>query len=160
MRFQAEHHFDGPEEAVAEVLADPSFYLVLDLPDLGPAELLGSSDDGDRAVIRLRYEFVGTLDPVARRLIGSDRLAWVQEVRIARSTSSGSLSFEAEADPRRLHGEAEYTLERSEAATVRRLRGDLVVAVPGLGRMAERRIVPGLLRRLDLEAEAVEARLS
>ena len=78
MRFQAEHHFDGPEEAVAEVLADPSFYLALDLPDLGPPELLGSSDDGDRAIIRLRYEFVGTLDPVARRLIGSDRLAWVQ----------------------------------------------------------------------------------
>jgi hypothetical protein len=35
-----------------------------------------------------------------------------------------------------------------------------VVAVPGIGRMAERRIVPGLLARLDIEAEAVDAVLS
>jgi hypothetical protein len=34
-----------------------------------------------------------------------------------------------------------------------------VVAVPGIGRMAERRIVPGLVRRLDIEAEALDAQL-
>jgi hypothetical protein len=40
------------------------------------------------------------------------------------------------------------------------LDGELVVAIPGVGRMAERRIVPGLLRRLDIEADAVDAELS
>ncbi len=145
---------------MAAVLADPSFYLALSLPDLGLPELLASSDDGVLAVIRLRYEFVGSLDPVARRLIGSDRLAWVQVARVDRSSSSGTLTFEAEADPRRLHGKADFALEPSGEGTVRRLRGELVVAVPGLGRMAERRIVPGLLRRMDLEAGAVGARLS
>jgi len=39
---------------------------------------------------------------------------------------------------------------------VRRLDGELVVAVPGIGRMAERRIVPGVAARLDIEARAVE----
>jgi len=32
--------------------------------------------------------------------------------------------------------------------------------VPAVGRMAERRIVPGIVRRLDIEAEAVDAALA
>jgi hypothetical protein len=33
------------------------------------------------------------------------------------------------------------------------------VAVPGVGRLAERRIVPGILRRLDIEAGAMDDRI-
>ena len=40
------------------------------------------------------------------------------------------------------------------------IHGELVVAVPGIGRMAERRIVPGLLRRMDIEAQAMDDELS
>jgi len=160
VRFHSEHSFAAPAAAVLDVLADPAFYLGLVLPDLEQPELLGSTDDGDAAVIRLRYQSVGRLDPMARRLIGSGHLAWVQEVRVQRSTSSGSLGFEAEREPRRLHGSADFTLARSAGGTTRRLEGELVVAVPGVGGLAERRIVPGLLRRLDIEAEAVDAALS
>lgn len=160
MLFHTEHFFAAPAPAVTGVLADPSFYLDLTLPDLDQPELLGSTDDGDAAVIRLRYEFVGSLDPMARRLIGSGRLAWIQEVRIRRSTSSGTLGFEAERDPRRLHGAAQFTLTPSARGTNRRLEGELVVGVPGVGGLAERRIVPGLLRRLDIEAEAVDTALA
>jgi hypothetical protein len=160
VRFHAEHSFPAPGDAVAELLADPAFYLALTLPDLDQPELLEASDDGDAATIRLRYEFVGRLDPMAQRLIGAGRLAWIQEVRVVRSSASGLLRFEAERDPRRLHGTADFSLEPSEEATVRRLDGELVVAIPGIGRMAERRIVPGLRRRLDIEAEAAAAQLS
>jgi hypothetical protein len=160
VRFDTEHSFAAPAAAVVGVLTDPDFYLDLALPDLDQPELLGSTDDGDAAVIRLRYQFVGRLDPMARRLIGSGRLAWIQEVRVRRSTSSGTLGFEAEREPRRLHGSAEFTLAPSAGGTTRRLEGELVVAVPGVGGLAERRIVPGLLRRLDIEAEAVDAALS
>ena len=38
--------------------------------------------------------------------------------------------------------------------------GELVVDVPLVGAMAERRIVPGLLRRLDIEAAAVDEHLA
>ena len=55
---------------------------------------------------------------------------------------------------------ADFHLEPSGEGTVRRLHGELVVAIPGVGRMAERRIVPGLLRRLDIEAEAAGVQLS
>lgn len=50
-------------------------------------------------------------------------------------------------------------LVAKDGLTLRRLDGELTVAVPGIGRMAEARIVPGLLRRLDLEAAAVARRL-
>ena len=69
------------------------------------------------------------------------------------------LRFEAERDPKRLHGGARFVLTTVADGTVRRLDGELVVAVPGVGRMAERRIVPGLLRRLDIEAQALNVRL-
>jgi hypothetical protein len=160
VRFHAEHSFAALSAAVVELLADPTFYLGLTLPDLDQPELLETTDDGVDAVIRLRYEFVGSLDPMARRLIGSGRLAWVQEVRIGRPTSSGTLRFEAERDPRKLHGRAEFSLEPVGGGTLRRLHGELVVAIPGIGGMAERRIVPGLLRRLDIEAETADIQLS
>jgi hypothetical protein len=159
VRFHAEHRFNGSVAAVTAILSEPAFYLDLVLPDLSQPEMLEQQDDGDGTEIRLRYEFVGSLDPIAQRLIGAGRLAWVQSVRIDRSTGSGSLQFEAEKDPRRLHGKADFNITTSDRGCRRRLEGELIVAVPGVGRMAERRIVPGLLRRLDIEAEAVNERL-
>jgi Protein of unknown function (DUF2505) len=58
-----------------------------------------------------------------------------------------------------LHGSADFVLISAGGGTVRRLDGELVVAVPVIGRMAERRIVPGLLRRLDRDAQALDDRL-
>lgn len=159
MRFHVEHRFDGSGDAVAVILSDPDFYLGLDLPDLSRPEVLEQGTDGDEAVVRLRYEFVGSLDPIAQRLIGPGRLAWVQEVRVDQSRGSGALRFEAEKNPRQLHGTADFVLKGDGAGTVRTIDGELVVALPGVGRMAERRIVPGLVRRLDIEAEAVDDQL-
>ena len=160
MRFHAEHSFPGPCRRVAELLADPSFYLGLVLPDLDQPELIGTTEHGDRVTIRLRYEFAGHLDPMAARLIGPGRPAWIQEVGVDRAAASGALTFEAERAPRRLHGRADFALEPSERGTIRRLDGELVVAMPGIGRMAERRIVPGLLSRLDIEAREAAALLA
>jgi hypothetical protein len=160
VRFRAEHRFRAGQQEVVGVLCDPAFVLGLTLPDLGPPRLLETTDDGVSSLIRLRYEFVGRLDPMAQRLVGSGRLAWIQESRVDRSTGAGTLGFEAEQDPRRLHGSAVFTVVPEGSGSVRRLTGDLVVAVPGIGRMAERRIVPGLLSRLDIEAESVDAALA
>ncbi len=160
VRFHTEHRFTGSPADIGAILVDPMFYLDLALADLGRPELLDQEADGDLVTVRLRYEFTGSLDPIAQRLIGSGRLAWIQEVRLSRSAGTGSLRFEAEKDPRRLHGAAEFVLTAEAAGTLRRIDGELVVAVPGIGRMAERRIVPGVLRRMDVEAEAIERRLS
>ena len=159
MRFHPEHRFSGSASAVGAILTDSAFYLDLALPDLSLPELVDQGRDGDLAMLRLRYTFTGNLDPIAQRLVGSGPLAWVQEVHLDRSTGIGSLQYEAEKDPRRLHGTARFVLREVGADTARRIDGELVVAVMGIGRMAERRIVPGLLRRIDVEAEGVEGRL-
>ena len=157
MKFSAEHRFTQPPEAVAAVLVDPDFYRELVLPDLGQPEILSERPGEGR--LTLRYEYVGRVDPMVTRLLGQRPLSWVQTVQIDRSTGRGSLEFGAEAQPNLVHAGANFSLTPDEAGTLRQLEGELVVAIPGLGRMAERRIVPGVLRRLDVEAEAVEERL-
>jgi len=159
VHFHAEHQLSGSVAAVVELLSDPDFYLGLDLPDLSRPDVVQDEVHGDRTTLRLRYQFVGTIDPIAQRLIGADRLSWIQEVRVDRSAGSGTLGFEAEKNPGRLHGTAEFSLTRSGDHTQRQIDGDLVVAVPGIGRMAERRIVPGILHRLDIEAHALDEQL-
>lgn len=158
MRFHCSHRFVGSADEVMTILADPDFYLGLELPDLSDPILIDSGDDPDEH-IRLRYEFTGAVDPIAQRLIGSERLTWLQTVRIDRSRGLGSLEFESERQPKLLHGSADFTVADDGGAAIRQLDGELVVSVPGIGRMAERRIVPGVIRRLDIEAQAVNARL-
>jgi hypothetical protein len=184
VRFSAEHRFSASQGEVAAVLADPDFYRSLELPDLRLLEVrrlpaasaLGSRrggdappdtepdtgpDTGPETGVLLRYEFTGSLDPVALRLIGGTRLTWSQEVHL-RDGEGGWLTFAAESSPRLLHGRADFVLRPDRAragsrarATVRRLDGELTVAIPVVGRMAERRIVSGVLGRLDVEAGAV-----
>jgi len=159
VHFHAEHRFPAGPGAVAALLTDPDFYTALVLPDLSQPDVLDHRRDGQVAVLVLRYEFVGSLDPMARRLLGPNRLAWIQELQVDASAGSGSLGFRAEAEPKRLHGSAEFVLLADGPGTVRRLDGELVVAVPVIGSTAERRILPGLLRRLDIEAGALEEKL-
>jgi hypothetical protein len=166
--FTAEHRFPGPPAAVAAVLADGAFYQRLELPDLSLDAVVtdGPGDEPGEQVVVLRYEYTGNLDPMARRLLGGERLTWTQEVRLRTAGSDpaatvhGVLVFRAEANPGVLHGDARFSLVASQDdVTVRQLEGELVVGLPVVGRMAEQRIVPGVLARLDVEAEAVTRQL-
>ena len=155
MRFHADHSFEAPADRVVARLVDPEFHRHLQLPDLSLPEIVDATDDGDRAHLQLRYEFVGSLDPIAARLLGGRRLTWLQDLDYDRAAGRGTLRFAAEADPKRLHGRATFAIEPlgdDGDRSARRLDGELVVAVRPIGGMAERRIVPGLQRRLDIEA--------
>jgi hypothetical protein len=155
MRFRAEHRFGAATDEVIDVLLDPAFHRELQLPDLATPEVLFQGEDH----LRLRYEYVGHLDPIAHRLLRGRRLAWLQALRIDRAGRRGRLTFAAEADPRRLKGVADMTFDDTDNGSVRHVAGELVVDAPLVGNMAERRILPGLLRRLDIEAHALEERL-
>jgi hypothetical protein len=157
MRFAAEHRFAAPVDAVIAGLTDPEFHRGLQLPDLKLLDVDVQPNQSE-TVLRLRYDFVGHLDPLARRLLGGRRLTWLQELHLDGS-GTGRLTFAAEADPRRLHGRADVAIEPDDGGTRRRLGGDLVVDVPVVGRSAERRIVPGLLSRLEIEAAALDRHL-
>jgi hypothetical protein len=162
VHFQVEHEFPGSCAQVADVLCDPEFHAELDLPDLSRPEIVASSTEGAIRSLRLRYEYVGQLDPVARKLIGDRALAWVQELRLDTTTYAGTLSFSAEQDADRLNGAAEVAIAAVDGGgqSRRRIGGDLHVRVPLVGGTAERRIVPGLVRRLDVEAAALTKELA
>jgi hypothetical protein len=159
MRFESEHRFHGSPRAVAALLADPSFYTSLVLPDVRQPVVLDHQDEGRLTTLRFRYEFAGRLDPLAARVLGSDRPAWIQEVEVDSTANSGQLSFRAEAKPKLLHGSANFVLIADGGSTIRRMSGDLVVGLPVIGSRAEKRILPGLVRRLDIEAQALDEHL-
>jgi hypothetical protein len=162
VRFTAEHRFPASPTAVAALLVDPEFHTTLALPDLALPTVVDLRVDAGVDVLRLRYEYVGQIDPIARKLLAGRSLTWLQELRLDRASGRGSLTFAAEADPDRLAGRADATLEidTGDASTVRRIAGELKVRVPVIGGTAERRIVPGLVRRLDVEADALRTRLA
>ena len=161
MRFTTEHEFEAGLAAVADVLCDTAFQTRLQLPDLSLPEVVEHEDDGTTRVLRLRYGYTGQLDPIARKVIGGRSLTWIQELRLVTTEYRGSLTFAAEADPNRLFGEADLVLEAvTEVRTRRRISGDLHVRVPLIGGTAEKRIVPGLVRRLDVEAAAMTTELA
>ena len=152
--FDVTHEFAAAPGAVAGAMTDAAFVASLRLPDLEPPDVLGRTSDANGTVIRYRYQFVGRLDPIARRILGNDRISWVQEVRVDPSGTRGDLAVTADAHPERLRFSGDYTLTAHGAGTTRRLRGTFAIKVPLVGRKAEQHILPGLLQRIDLEAEA------
>jgi hypothetical protein len=162
VHFEVVHDFPAPGAAVAGVLSDPAFHTGLDLPDLSRPEVVTSSDDGTTHVLLLRYRYIGHLDPNASRILGDRELSWMQELRIDTESLTGILSFSADKDERKLNGRADVAITATGDGnhSRRRIAGDLHVRVPLIGSTAEHRIVPGLVRRLDVEAEALSSRLS
>jgi hypothetical protein len=159
VRFQAEHRFPGPVGAVVDVLVDPAFHRGLELPDLHLVDVVDQRDDGDGALLALRYAYVGAIDPIAARLLGGQRLTWLQELVVDRATGRGHLAFGVDGGRDRLKGLAEFTLSADGDDTVWALKGQLRVRVPLVGGTAERRIVAGFLERLAIEARHVTDRL-
>jgi len=163
VRFEVEHEFPASCAKVADVLCDPAFHTQLDLPDMSRPEVLTTSADGTTRVLRLRYEYTGQLDSIARKVIGGRKLTWIQELRLDTTTYTGTLTFSAEEEPDRLNGTAEVTITSLDGTSIdgdrsrRHITGDLHVRIPLVGGTAEKRIVPGLVRRLDVEAEALTA---
>jgi hypothetical protein len=162
VHFEVVHDFPAPRAAVAAVLCDPTFHTQLDLPDLSRPEVVTSAIEGTTNVLILRYEYIGQIDAIARRIVGNRKLTWMQELRLDTQTFAGTLSFSAEEDAKRLNGSTEVAITAADddAHSRRRIAGDLHVRVPLVGSTAERRILPGLVRRLDVEAAALSNELS
>jgi hypothetical protein len=158
-RFGVEHDFDAPREAVAALLIDPDFMTGVELPDLALPTVVAHSADARGASLQLRYEYVGQLDPIAKRAIGSRSLTWIQDFRYDRETFRGDLTIIAESMPDKLKARAEVQFVATSLGCRRAITGDFSVRIPLVGSLAEKAILPGVLRRLDVEADAVRARL-
>jgi hypothetical protein len=154
--FDAKHHFTAPPDDVAAGMTDAEFVGGLTLPDLSAPEVLDRIEDANGVMLRARYRFIGSLDPLARRILGGDRISWVQEVRVDPSKRAGTLTVRSDVQADRLKCHADYRLESTGSGTRRDLRGSLSIKVPLIGGRAEGHILPGLLSRINLEAAALE----
>lgn len=159
MEFHVEHHFSSPAVEVMGAMVDSDLYSSLQFPDLSRPEVLSRTSEGGHTSLQVRYTFIGNLDSLGRRLVGTERLSWIQEIEIDMTALGGRLSFASEDRSRRLHGEAKIAFHQEGDGTARKIDGRLVVAVRFVGAAVERRIVAGLLRDLDLEAQAIREQL-
>jgi hypothetical protein len=161
VQFEREHEFAGTVEQVASLMSDPDFQTVLDLPDLARPDVVAHEVDGTSRRLTLRYEYIGQLDPIAQKVVGGRKLTWVQDLRIDVSTGAGTLGFSADGVGGRADGTATVTITATgDASCRRRIRGEFRIRIPLVGGKAERAIVPGLERRLDVEASEVAAELA
>jgi hypothetical protein len=161
VEFGREHEFGGTVAQVASIMSDPAFQTQLDLPDLARPDVVAHEVDGTARRLTLRYRYIGQLDPIAQKVVGGRDLAWVQDLRIDTATGTGTLGFTADGFGGRAEGSASVVITASgDASCRRRISGDFRIRIPLVGSKAERAIVPGLARRLDVEAAAVNAALT
>jgi hypothetical protein len=157
VKLTASHIFGARVAAVCEAMGDPDFYAALRLPDIEPPELLVRTVDGGRVDIHVRFTYTGKLDPIARRVVGHDRVAWVQRLVIDTSSQSCALSVTPEVGVVPVTCTGTFELHGADGEqSLRTLAGELRVKVPLIGARAERSLAPGIVRRLDLEAEALD----
>jgi hypothetical protein len=165
MHFECEHEFAGTVEQVATLMSDPGFQSVLDLPDLARPDVVAHDINGAAHHLTLRYEYIGQLDPIAQKVVGGRKLTWVQDLRIDVATGAGTLGFTADGVGGRADGTATVTITPTGTATGdascrRVIDGDFRIKIPLIGAKAEKAIVPGFERRLDVEAGEVAAELA
>jgi hypothetical protein len=161
MKFQVEHAFEADPASLTAIWLDPEFHLALELPDVSRPELVAKTTTGTEHTLDLRYEFVGHVDPIVNKLLAGRSLTWRQRLTFDTVSRRGTLTVVSEDGSERLKASGQIVLEETtHHGTRRTMRGDLRVRVPVVGGAAERRIVPGLVRRLDVEADALRARLS
>ena len=161
MKLTASHIFSAPATAVCAGMADADFYASLDLPDLERPELLVRTENGSRVDIHLRFRYTGRLDPVARRIVGRDHVTWVQRLVVDTAARSCALTVAPELGVVPVTCDGTFTLHDAEGDhCLRTLAGELRVKVPVIGGRAERSLAPGITRRLDLEAAALDAYLT
>jgi hypothetical protein len=161
VQFEREHEFAGTVEQVATLMSDPNFQAMLDLPDLSRPDVVAHEVEGTTHLLTLRYEYIGQLDPIAQKVVGGRKLTWVQDLRVDVATGVGTLGFSADGVGGRADGTATVTITATGDASCRReIRGDFRIKIPLVGAKAEKAIVPGLERRLDVEASEVAAELA
>ena len=161
MHFETDHEFAAEPSAVADLFCDPTFQTALDLPDLSRPDVVTHTVDGSRRVLALRYAYTGQLDGIAQKIVGNRALTWVQELRFDTATGTGTISYSVDGDAGRLQGEGQVEITALGPGRSRRhIAGDLQVRIPIVGGRAEKAIVPGLVRRIGVEADALAAELA
>jgi hypothetical protein len=157
VKFHLEHTFAAPLDAVEAAMVDPAFLEGTRLPDVGPPKVLSRDDDGSTVTLRVDYHYTGSLDSLARRVLRTGDVSWVQETKLDRSThrTTFTVTPKVHADRFECGGVMQLT-KTSDGATERVIDGELKIKVPLFGSRAEGMILPGLRSRMQREAELLD----
>jgi len=156
MKFHLDHTFDAPLDAVEAAMVEPEFLEGTRLPDVGPPEVLSREEDGDTVTLRVSYHYTGTLDSLARRVLRTGDVAWVQETVLNRKTHRTTFSVTPKVHAERFECGGVMQLTNAGAVTERVIDGELKIKVPLFGKRAEGLILPGLRARMNREAELLD----
>src|SRR5947209_1136232 len=156
MEFRLEHTFDAPLDAVEAAMVDPEFLESTRLPDVGPPEVLSREEDGDTVTLRVSYQYTGSLDSLARRVLRTSDVVWVQETILDRQAHHTTFTVIPKVHGDRFDCGGVMQLTDAGAVTERVIDGALKIKVPVFGRRAEGLILPGLRSRMNREAELLD----
>jgi hypothetical protein len=156
MDFRLEHTFDAPLDAVETAMVDPEFLEGTRLPDVGPPQVWSREEDGDTVTLRVSYHYTGSLDSLARRVLRTSDVAWVQETVLDRQAHRTRFTVTPKVHAERFECGGVMQLTDAGAATERVIDGELKIKVPLFGRRAEGLILPGLRTRMNREAELLD----
>jgi hypothetical protein len=156
VEFRLEHRFDASLDAVEAAMVDPGFLEGTRLSDVAPPKVLSREDLGDTVTLRVHYEYTGSLDALARRVLRTDDVAWVQETTLDRRSHHTTFNVTPKVYPDRFRCHGTMQLAHDGDATERVIDGELRIRVPLFASRAEGLILPGLRSRMNREAELLD----
>jgi hypothetical protein len=156
VKFHLDHTFHAPLDAVEAAMVDPEFLESTRLPDVGPPKVLSREQDGDVVTLRVSYQYTGSIDSLARRVLRTNDVAWVQETKLDRGTHRTTFTVIPRVYPERFQCGGVMQLTKSGDVTERVIDGELKIKVPIFGGRAEGMILPGLRSRMNREAELLD----
>jgi len=119
--------------------------------------VLSREEAGDTVTLRVSYHYTGSLDSLARRVLRSGDVTWVQETRLDRSTHRTTFTVTPKVHADRFEcGGAMQITQGTDGTTLRVIDGELKIKVPLFGSRAEGLILPGLRSRMQREAELLD----
>ena len=159
MQFTVTETIAAPRDDVVRALGDPGYYTSLGeaSSSVRAPELLSASTGTGSLVVRVRYAFTGTISGPAAMVVDADKLTWVIETTYDPSTHTGTLVVVPDHYEGMLRCRGTLTLADRDGATLETVAGLLEVKVPLVGGAAEKAILGGLTRQLELEAGALAA---
>lgn len=155
VRFELVHTFDHDPETVARALLDLDFQSGLD--DVGGLKersvVSQESHDGGRVTRRVRCVLGIEISGAARRFLGNNDPAWIQEEHWDPATRRWDWVIQPEVAKEVLSASGHVELHDDAPGTRRMVFGDVRVHVPIYGGRVEGKIVEGITRAYNEEAE-------
>ncbi|MEY2397935.1 MAG: hypothetical protein QOJ00_1109 [Actinomycetota bacterium] len=162
MRFHIEQRFNAPVAAVETAYCSPELLAQLAaLPKVGGAELLDQRDSGATFVQRVRYRFTGDLSSAVTAVVAPDKLSWVEESTLDRSTHVTTWRIVPDNYASRLTCTGTFRLSAAaDNVTLRTTDAEIKVHFPFVGGKVEKAIVSGLKEHAQAEERTVNAYLN